>query len=323
MNVLEVLAVVVPSLYMGWTIGADDAGAAMGSAVGAGIRTMRQAVTLIAVFTTMGAVLEGHKVVKTLGKGVVQAHLDPIAAGATVLVAAAWCHLAVMLGVPISTTQATVGSIAGVGCALGLPVNWSKFGQIAAGWVLSPILAMIPAYFVSRRLRAVLERGKWPLAKIEWKIGWLLTISGCYVAYTIGANNAANAVAPIVVAGLLDVRSAAIVGGIMIAVGALTAGSKVIETVGRRITRLDPVTAFSAELSAAIVTHGASELGIPISINETTAGAVIGVGLSRGELNTHTLKKIFTTWIASPVGSFVMSYALMRLYLSVRGAAMP
>jgi len=317
---LELLAVAIPSLYMGWTIGADDAGAAMGSAVGAGVFTTRQAVILIAVFTTLGAVLEGHKVVKTLGKGVVHGHFDPVLAGATVLVAAVWCHLAVMMGVPISTTQATVGAIAGAGFALGLPVDWSKFSEIAVSWLVAPTLAAVPAYVISRRLRGLLRAKRRSLGELERMMRLFLTVSGCYVAYSIGANNAANAVAPLVMSGVLDTRKAAVIGGIMISLGALTAGSRVIETVGRKITKLDPVTAFSAQFSAAAVTHGASELGLPISINETTAGAVIGVGVSQGELNLYTVRKILVTWAVSPLGAFVMAFTLAHLYLLVKGA---
>ncbi|MEO2240597.1 MAG: inorganic phosphate transporter [Euryarchaeota archaeon] len=320
MNLLDLLVVAIPSLYMGWTIGADDAGAAMGSAVGAGVLTIRQAVLLIAVFTTAGAVLEGHKVVKTLGKGVVQAHLDPILAGATVLVAAVWCHVAVMLGVPISTTQATVGAIAGTGYALGFPVNWDKLSEIAVSWLVAPTIAAAPAYAISRWLRRELRSRRRSLGELERMMRLFLMASGCYVAYSIGANNAANAVAPLVMSGVLDVRTASVIGGIMISLGALTAGSRVIETVGRKITKLDPVTAFSAQLSAALVTHGASELGLPISINETTSGAVIGVGLSQGELNLYTVRKILITWAASPVGAFLMAFALARLYLLAKGA---
>ncbi len=320
MSLLDLLAVAIPSLYMGWTIGADDAGAAMGSAVGAGVLTIRRAVLLIAVFTTAGAVLEGHKVVKTLGKGVVQAHLDPVLAGATVFVAAVWCHVAVMLGVPISTTQATVGAIAGTGYALGLPVNWDKLSEIAVSWLVAPTIAAAPAYVISRWLRRELRSRRRSLGELERMMRLFLMVSGCYVAYSIGANNAANAVAPLVMAGVLDVRTASVIGGVMISLGALTAGSRVIETVGRKITKLDPITAFSAQLSAAMVTHGASELGLPISINETTSGAVIGVGLSQGELNLYTVRKILITWVASPVGAFLMAFALARLYLLAKGA---
>ncbi len=320
MSLLDLLAVAIPSLYMGWTIGADDAGAAMGSAVGAGVLTIRRAVLLIAVFTTAGAVLEGHKVVKTLGKGVVQAHLDPVLAGATVFVAAVWCHVAVMLGVPISTTQATVGAIAGTGYALGLPVNWDKLSEIAVSWLVAPTIAAAPAYVISRWLRRELRSRRRSLGELERMMRLFLMVSGCYVAYSIGANNAANAVAPLVMAGVLDVRTASVIGGVMISLGALTAGSRVIETVGRKITKLDPITAFSAQLSAAMVTHGASEFGLPISINETTSGAVIGVGLSQGELNLYTVRKILITWVASPVGAFLMAFALARLYLLAKGA---
>jgi len=305
----------IPSVYMGWTIGADDAGAAMGTAVGAGAITVRRAVLMMAVMATLGAALEGGAVVKTLGHGIVKTHMDAVVAAIVVAVAAVWCHAAVAAGIPLSTTQATVGSIIGAGLALNAPVDWGKTVEIISAWILAPTAAGIVAFLVSRAFTAWIRRGKRSLPELEKIFRIALTFSGCYVAYSIGANNAANAVVPLVLSGVLDVRTASILGGITIALGALTAGNKVIETVGHRITQLDPPTAFSAQVAAAVTTHLGSVLGLPLSINETTSGAVIGVGLSRGSLNTHVIKRMALTWAISPASAALISYLAVHAYL--------
>ncbi len=305
----------VPSVYMGWTIGADDAGAAMGTAVGAGAITVRRAVLMMAVMATLGAALEGGAVVKTLGHGIVKAHMDAVVAAIVVAVAALWCHAAVMAGIPLSTTQATVGSIIGAGLALKAPVDWGKTVEILAAWVIAPTAAGVVAFLTSKAFTAWIRRGKRSLPELERLFRIALTFSGCYVAYSIGANNAANAVVPLVLSGVLDVRTASLVGGATIAIGAMTAGHRVIETVGHRITQLDPPTAFSAQVAAAVTTHVGSILGLPLSINETTSGAVIGVGVSRGSLNTHVIKRMALTWAISPASAALLSYLAVHAYL--------
>jgi len=139
----------------------------------------------------------------------------------------------------------------------------------------------------------------------------LQILTSCYVALAHGANDVANAIAPL--AGVLEIASDPTViptevrvpiwllalGGIGIAVGVMTWGYKVIRTIGTKITHLTNTRGFSVDFGAATTVLVASKLGMPISTTHTVVGAVIGVGLARGfdALDLSVIKKIAVSWL--------------------------
>ncbi len=134
--------------YMALYVGANDVANNMGPAVGGRALTLLWALVIAAIFEAAGALLAGGDVVGTISKNIVQ---PPAAMGATqfiivmmagFLAAAMWIHLATYLGAPVSTTHSVVGGVVGSAIAASGPgiVNWPVMGQIAASWVISPIL---------------------------------------------------------------------------------------------------------------------------------------------------------------------------------------
>ena len=141
MDVLALAAVAV-AFYIAWDIGSNDSANAMGTAVGAGILSFRQASLTIAIFVLMGAYLRGYKVMKTVGRGIVpEGYLTMEMAVIALLAAGVWVTIATVKGLPVSTTQSIVGGVIGVGLATSAPVNWFTLLKIAAAWVVSPILS--------------------------------------------------------------------------------------------------------------------------------------------------------------------------------------
>lgn len=134
--------------YMALNIGANDVANNMGPAVGAGALSMGGALAIAAVFEIAGALIAGGDVVSTISGGIV----DPAAVAeprifiwammSALIASALWLNLATYLGAPVSTTHAIVGGVMGAGIvAAGMgAVDWSKMSQIAASWVISPIL---------------------------------------------------------------------------------------------------------------------------------------------------------------------------------------
>jgi PiT family inorganic phosphate transporter/sulfate permease len=224
-----IIAIVV-ALFMGLNIGGNNAAASMGAAYGAKVRTKYQAVLLIGVFSVLGAVLSGGEVIKTLGKGI----LPPgaiVLESAIIAVAAAGItvFLANVLRVPISTSQAAVGSVVGIGFFYGASkINAPFIGYIIGWWIITPLLAWLLAYVMGKYLYTNiliwLADHHESDSSIKRSLNILLTISGCYVAYSAGANNAANAVGPFVGAGLIGSTPGAIFGGLALlwAAGCLT-----------------------------------------------------------------------------------------------------
>ncbi|HEB69923.1 MAG TPA: inorganic phosphate transporter [Desulfobulbus sp.] len=145
-TIMVILAVIF-GLYMTWGVGANDLANAMGTSVGAGAVTVKQAVAIAIVFEFAGAVLAGGNVTKTIRKGII----DPISIVSTpeilvygmlasLLAAAVWLMIASVKGWPVSTTHSIVGALVGF-ALVGIgpsSINWMKIGKIVASWVVSP-----------------------------------------------------------------------------------------------------------------------------------------------------------------------------------------
>lgn len=148
----------------------------------------------------------------------------------------------------------------------------------------------------------------------------LQIITSCYVAFSHGANDVANAIGP--VAAIFSLATEGVVnttaeiptyllalGGIGIGVGAITWGHKVMRTVGYRITSLTNTRGFSVDFAAATTVLVASKLGLPISTSHTVIGAVIGVGLARGldAVDLKVIKKIIYSWLLTVPSAIALS----------------
>lgn len=152
-------------LYMAVNIGANDLANAMGTSVGSGALTMRQAVAASVIFNLAGAVLAGGHVTNTIRKGMIDPSLliaspEKLLLGmfAALLAAGIWVHLSTYLGLPVSTTHSIVGAVVGFGIlAVGFgAVSWGKVGAIVLSWVISPIAGGLIGggifYFIQRKI---------------------------------------------------------------------------------------------------------------------------------------------------------------------------
>ncbi len=314
-----ILLTILAGIAVGWSIGANDAANSLGTAVGSRVVTLRQALGLIVVFGFLGAWLQGGEVVKTIGKGIAPLdELDDMSralfALVTTFAAVAWVALATLWKMPISTSHSIVGAAAGSGLALHLPIGWGKLIEIFICWLATPLGAAILGYLLLRLLiwifsRFVPRRWNRPLMRV------LIILSGCYVAFSWGSNDVANATGVINGAGVLDVNASLALGGLAIVLGIVTFGSRVIETIGTQITRLLPIMAFAAQLASAINVHLYTLAGIPVSTSHSIVGAIFGCGLVRGVrlVNLRIVREIAFCWLATPFISGVLAYSGLRL----------
>lgn len=144
-------------LFMAWGIGANDVANAMATSVGSKALTIKQAILVAAIFEFSGAFLAGGQVTSTIRKGIIDA--DQIADRpellvfgmlAALLAAAIWLLIASKKGWPVSTTHSIVGAIVGF-AAVGIgvdSVHWGKVGEIAASWIISPLMSGFIAFFI-------------------------------------------------------------------------------------------------------------------------------------------------------------------------------
>ncbi len=151
MDVYTIVGIIaiVGGFYMAWNIGANDVANAMGTSVGSGALTLKQAVIVAAIFEFAGAFLVGSHVTNTIRKGMVDPNIfasnpDLLMLGmlSALFAAALWLQLATHFGLPVSTTHSIVGAVVGFALiAAGTAgINWGKVLQIVASWVISPVM---------------------------------------------------------------------------------------------------------------------------------------------------------------------------------------
>ena len=309
-----VLILLGAGAYVGWNIGANDAANCVGTSVGCGLISYKRAVILVSIFVIAGALIDGDHVMKTIGKGIVSQQLDYLAIFVALLCAGGFVTLATFYRIPTSTSQAIVGGVLGIGLATGAQIQYSKLITIVESWILCPILVMVLAYVLYFLLTMFINRLRVGTLLVQNALGWLAIMSGCYVSYSMGANNAGNAVGPIANLGIVDPQILLGIGGVSIAIGAITYGKKVADTVGKGITTLDIPGAFIAQMSSAFGMHLFSILGIPVSTSSAIVGAVVGVGLVKGakSISRKTILTILIGWVLTPSLAAVTAFLMYR-----------
>ena len=302
-------------VYVGWNIGANDTANCVGTSVGCGLTSFRNAVILVAIFSILGALLQGQNVMNTIGRGIVKTDLSYLAVIIALLCSGFFITLATFFRIPTSTSQAIVGGVVGIGLAVNAEVDFSKFIIIAESWVICPLMVMALSFGLMHLLKSILRRFETGTFRFQNALGWLAIGSACYVAFSMGANNAGNAVGPIANLGILHPKLLLLMGGLSIAVGAATYGRKVADTVGKGITPLDIPGAFVAQVSSAFGMHLFSLLGIPVSTSSAIVGAVVGVGLVKGmkAISKKTMATILLGWLLTPTFAAVSSFLMYKL----------
>jgi PiT family inorganic phosphate transporter len=296
-------------VFLGWSLGANDAANVFGTAVSSGMLRFRIAAALCAFFVLVGALAEGGAGIRTIGglfaQSIETATLTAVGA-ALAVTAMTW------LRIPSSASQALVGAVVGVGLVLG-GMNLGGLPKVVLCWVGTPTGALPIGLVLYRLLGLLLDRSGLSLFAKDVVLRWALIVVGCYGAYALGANNVANATAVYFAAGMLSQPEAALIGGLSIALGAITFGRPVMQTVGRGIVRLDPFSAFVVVLAAAITVHVYAWVGVPVSTSQAVVGAVVGVGLTRqaSAVSRPVLIRVALGWLATPVVAAAASAALL------------
>jgi PiT family inorganic phosphate transporter len=300
--------------YLGWNIGANDGGNCIGTSLGAGLISFRRGALLVGLFLLAGAVLQGDRVVDTVGRGIVSAELPANAVLLALFSGGLVVSTATFLKIPVSTSQSVVGGVIGAGLSMGASVNQAKVGSIFLSWILCPVVAMVLSAGGYLLLRQILRRLTWTV-RIQRILSWMLLASACYAAYSLGANNAGNVVGPIGNLRQIPTGFLLLLSGGAMAVGVITFGRGVAEAIGKGIVPLDLVGAFVVQMATGLAIHLYSMLGIPVSTSHTVVGAVIGIGLVRGiqAVGRRKIVEIGIGWVVTPTAAALLCFILTSL----------
>jgi inorganic phosphate transporter, PiT family len=179
---ITLIAVALLAFYVAFNLGANDVANAMGTSVGSKAVTLKQALIIAGILEFTGATLFGHEVTETLATKIT----NPVLFAATpqilvtgmvtvLLASGVWLQIATSRGLPVSSSHAVVGAIAGFSwVALGVgAIDWSSIGSITIGWILTPIISgIIAALFYSQIKHWILDQPNQLVQLQEW-IPWL------------------------------------------------------------------------------------------------------------------------------------------------------
>ncbi|UZP67574.1 anion permease [Desulfovibrio mangrovi] len=331
-------------MFLGWSLGANDAANVFGTAVGSRMVKFHTAAICCSIFVLLGAVISGAGASETLGKlGAVNA-----LAGAFVVAfsAAASVYMMIRLRYPASTSQAIVGAILGWNFFSNTPTDTFELTRIVMTWVACPTLAAITAIIFYKLAGFLIPFCKISLFRLDkWTRNGLILV-GAFGSYSLGANNIANVVGVFVpvspfgdvtLFGLLPLTSAQLlflIGGIAIAVGVFTYSRHTMQTVGGGIFKLSPVMALvavwahslvlflfsSQSLEAFLRDMGLPTLPlVPVSSSQAIVGAVVGMGLLKGGrgIRWKTVGGIACGWVTTPVIAGIVSFICLSVLQNV------
>ena len=298
------------AVFVGFNIGGSSTGVAFGPAVGSGVVSKLGAAALMSGFALLGGWTVGRNVVATMGGDIVPAGLFTLPASVGVLFFVGLALLVSNLfGVPASTSMTAVGAIAGLGVAAG-ELRWGVMGGIVSWWLVAPIVAFWVCAVIGRYLYPYLDawfrvdQSEGPLLEYnrvasvpipapganttrrELVSSVLVVAIGCYMAFSAGASNVANAIAPLYGAGVLGMEEGILLAAGAIAVGAFTIARRTLDTVGNDLTDLPLLAALIVEVVSASLITFLSYLGIPASLAVSATMCIIGLGWGRATRST-------------------------------------
>lgn len=326
-------------LFLGWSLGANDAANIFGTAVGTKMISFRKAAVIASVFVILGAVLEGSGASQTIDSlGSVddwsKAFVISFASALTVT-------LMTRFSLPVSTSQAIIGAIIGWNIFAGQATDMKLLGNILLTWLLCPLLAALFALIIYLPVKRIVENSKIHLLRLDAYTRLSLTIAGAIGAYSLGANNIANVVGVFISStplqdlsfGFVSVsasRQLLFLGSLAIATGIITYSYRVMRTVGSDLFHLSPVTALIVVISHSLVLYIFASEGlrgllislhlppvplVPVSSSQAVVGAILGIAIAKRSSNIKfsVLARIASGWVTTPLAAGMVSWTIFRM----------
>ena len=307
-----VVIFLIISIVISFGIGSNDE--TMATLYGTKLLSMKELLILATIFAIFGALLLGNAVSETVGKDLLSFTVTNEIVLTILISTAIWLILSSALGLPISTTHATIGAIIGVGLLLGIGepgfgINWITILEMGLWWILSPLIGYVATYLTYKLIhKFIISKlsGFRRFAKTEKYFSYILLAVICWTAFSRAGNDCSNAVGIVVGVGIgIDTNLLLLFTGFSLASGIIILGRGVIKNVGT-ITELYPSTAFASEIPIAIILFFGTLLGIPLSGSHMLIASLIGLAKARRVPTKKGLWKIVMIWLLTfPVAAFL------------------
>jgi inorganic phosphate transporter, PiT family len=340
-----ILFFLTSGLFLGWSLGANDASHIFGSAVGSKMVTFRKAAIIASVFFILGAVIQGSGTSHTLDK---LGSVNALGGSFTLALASAvTIYMMTKFALPISTTQAIVGAIIGWNFFTGNHTDSKTLEKIISAWIAGPVIGAAFAVLLYIIVKKFKKSAKIHLIRFESYIKTGLIVVGAFGAYSLGANNIANVMGVFVPAfhlndlnlwifTLSSSQQLFLMGGLACATGILTYSWKVMNTIGNNILELSSEAALvvvlaqalvlfifsSTALSNLIVRTGLPPIPmVPVSSSQVIVGCILGIGLYKGarNINFRVMGEIAMGWVITPIASGLLTFFLLFFMKNIFG----
>ena len=326
------IIIIIVSIILAFAIGANNETYA--SIVGVKSMSVRSAVIFGAIITVIGGYFLSKNVGKTLREDISPDLFDTNynLMLICIYVAMAVCLIiASVFGLPISSTEAMIGSILSLSFVQGYKVvwGWEGMGQIFLAWVISPVLGVLFSFLLMKFVNMILGKtvkGFSDLEKSNSIFQLLLLAMVIWTGLSRAGNDINNAIAPIVYLFADESKSIyyqnlpMLFGGLGLGAGLIIIGGRVLKTLGNDVVELTPESAFVTEGSAAVIIFIAVLLGIPVSGTFVLISSFLGAGIGmKKPINLKTLKTIvlwiFLTPLLSGTSSIICYYSFRGFFL--------
>lgn len=311
------ILLVVAVGFVAFTNGANANFKGVAPLYGSGTATRRQALLWGTATTFAGSIAAFFLAEKLLaafsGKGLVPDSLvqSPEFMAAVAIGAALTSFLATRLGFPVSTTHALVGALVGAGLSGGGGVNLATLGS---NYVYP--LAFSPAaaaglcgvlYLVLKAVRLAPGHRTPSLDTLHW-------LSGGAASFARGLNDTPKMAALLLVVPDLELRWGTFAIAVCIALGGLLDSRNVAETLGKKVTEMNPGQGFAASLMTAGLVTTASLHGLPVSTTHVSVGALFGIGAVTRQAHWKKIGEILFAWVSTiPCGAAIAAVAYWGL----------
>ncbi|MCX7861742.1 MAG: inorganic phosphate transporter [Bacteroidales bacterium] len=304
-----VIIIIAIALIYDFLNGMNDAANSVATIVATRVLSPFMAVVWAAFFNFAAYWLFGLHVANTMGKGIVQPGIvEPWFIFSALIGAALWVYLCTHFGLPISVSHSLIGGMVGPAFFVhgSDAVVASGIIKVSLFIVLSPLIGFILGYLMMILTKLILKKANPNRVDAWFRV--LQLASSAFFSLGHGSNDAQKTMGIIAVllfsTGYLGSEFyvpewVVISCYVMIALGTLTGGWKVIKTMGVHLTDLKPVHGFCAETSGALTLAMSAFMGIPVSTTHTISGAIMGVGVTRrvSAVRWRVAQNIIGAWI--------------------------
>ncbi|MGH2539273.1 MAG: inorganic phosphate transporter [Actinomycetota bacterium] len=310
----------------GWT----DAPNSIATVVSTRVLRPLPAVVMAGVLNLVGALVVGTAVAETIASGIVDPGFVTLGTvAAAVLAATLWALSAQYFGLPSSESHALVAGLLGAGFAAGGldALEWSGTRKSLIGLITSPVGGFVMGLLLMVAIYWLFSKVRRPTVSRIFGRGQIL--SAGFMAFSHGTNDAQKTMGIIALAFYLKESGTLgneaqlsidlwmiISAGLVMGLGTMIGGWRVIRTMGMKMTHLEPVNGFAAETGAATVITAAARLGIPVSTTHAIGSSIMGVGATKrlSAVRWGVARQVVAAWILTWPSCMVLGYVLSRLF---------